>query len=199
MFTLNNMRGPKNGGAGGHFVDGKIFCYPSEIGKADTSLVYSGRFGSYGAVQALLSTLGKPVYLGERIELVFVYECVLTSLFVSLVAGCMNGLALFQRANIPMPTFDAGLKSILTGVQQYLTKVARDMLPTENFDAQQYGTATTGGILEVMRHFSTTYKNFDVHPYLCESVIPLMQAQVDKGQGELDLAAMIRVFSTPGA
>jgi 3-hydroxyisobutyrate dehydrogenase-like beta-hydroxyacid dehydrogenase len=185
--------------AGGYFVDGKIFCYPTEIGKSETSLVFSGRASSYVQIQEILSALGQPVYLGERIELAFVYECVMTSLFVAMVGGVMNGIALFERAGIPLQAFDAGLTSTLSGLKTYLAKVTRDMLPVENFDTQQHGTATTGGILEVMRHFSATFHAFDVHPHLCDGVMPVMQALVDSEQGGQDLAAMIRVFRSPGA
>jgi hypothetical protein len=50
-----------------------------------------------------------------------------------------------------------------------------------------------------MRHFSATFHAFDVHPHLCDGVMPVMQALVDSEQGGQDLAAMIRVFRSPGA
>ncbi len=180
--------------SGGYFIDGKIFCYPSQIGASGTSLVFSGREEAFSQVREVLAVLGQPIYLGQSIELAFIYECVMTSLFVSTVGGVMNGLALFERAGLPLAAFKPGFSSLSSGLATYLTKVVDNMLPSSDFDTGRHGTATTGGILDVMRHFGGVYEAFGVRPHLCEGIAPVMQALVDGDQGHLDLAAMIRVF-----
>ena len=181
--------------AGASFVDGKIFCYPSQIGGEDTVLAFSGSSAAFELLTPLLTSLGRPLWLGERIELAFIYECAMTSLFVAMVGNVMNGAALMQQVNIPTHAYELGLNALLGNLRGYLNKVTSQMLPTRNFDTAEHGTASTAGILQVMQHFDATFEAFGVEPQLSRGVTPFMQALVDRGEGKLDLAALINVFA----
>lgn len=178
------------------FLDGKIFCYPSEIGQQDTALVFSGQHSVFESVAELLSHLGKPIYLGADIERAFIYECAITSLFVSITGNINNTIALLEQANIPPDTLIDGVSSCFTGLEKYLTKVVRDMLPENNFDTTHHGTASTQGILDVMRHFYDTFHHYGVLTPILDSVIPFMKTQTDQGKGQSDMAAMIGLYKS---
>lgn len=176
-------------------VEGKIFAFPSDIGLAHTQLAYCGHGESFERIKPLLESLGQAVYLGESITHAFVFESSLVSWYLATSGGLLNGLALCKAANLPLDTFVKACSAVTKNIETHMLTVVDKMIPSDNYNPEEYGTASVAGLAEVLEHFANTYHQHDVEPVLVDSILPLMKQQTDKGKGHLDMASMIDLFS----
>ena len=181
--------------AGARMVEGKIFAFPSDIGLAHTQLAYCGHATSFEHIKPLLDCLGQANYLGEAITHAFVFESALTSWYLSNTGALLNGVALCKAANLPADTFVKACMAATNNIDAYMQTVVNKMLPSQNYQPEEYGTASIAGMAEVLEHFAQTFHQHNVEPTLLDSILPVMNKQTELGKGHLDMGSLIELFN----
>lgn len=176
------------------YVDAKIFGYPRDIGQPTTPLVYCGGSAAFQALEPALLALGKAMYLGEPITHASVLEAASVSWYLSTCVGFMNGLGLCKAATIPLERYAELCFSMLPGMQSYLERVVKTIVPGGNYDPEVHGTASIAGLAGVLEHFAGIFRRYGVDPALSARAIEAMNAQAQAGHGRSDLALLAEQF-----
>jgi 3-hydroxyisobutyrate dehydrogenase-like beta-hydroxyacid dehydrogenase len=89
------------------YLDGAITTYPRDIGKANTTILFSGNAGVFENQRELLSVLGKPTFCGGGIGIAAALDLALLESAYAQCAGLLHAAALCDAESVPLEVFFA--------------------------------------------------------------------------------------------
>jgi hypothetical protein len=95
-----------------------------------------------------------------------VLEAACTSWYLSTCLGFLNRLALCKAAALPLDRYAETCFSLSPGMQSYLDRVVKAMVPSGNYDPVAHGTASIAGLVGVLEHFAGVFRAHGVAPAL---------------------------------
>jgi 3-hydroxyisobutyrate dehydrogenase-like beta-hydroxyacid dehydrogenase len=174
------------------YLDGKIMCYPAQIGWADTTINISGSRQAFERYHGLLGALGGQVtFLGEAIGLAATLDAAHLTTFFAQAIGFLYALALCERQGFPSGQFVAQL---LEGMPAWLVDVfgrTSSIVQAQNFGEAEATVATLETALDaVTRNFRECGLNEEL-PALMHA---LYTRAADAGFAQEDSAALIKLL-----
>lgn len=173
----------------GHFLAGGIMVFPNDIGKADTSILYSGDANAFAAHRDVLAALGGGLqYLGEDPR---------TSVILYTTAGLymLGSLAVFlelaaaaDRYGIPIEQFRDFALATSGGLQDRIRDSAARIIE-QRFDGDE---ATIDMVVPTLEKQCREFALAGLQPRMVAAFVSHLQAAAAEGRGQCDIAALIR-------
>jgi 3-hydroxyisobutyrate dehydrogenase-like beta-hydroxyacid dehydrogenase len=89
------------------YLDGAITTYPRGIGKANTTILFSGQAGVFENHRELLTVLGKPTFCGDGIGIAAALDLALLEFAYGQSAALLHAAALCDAESVPLEVFFA--------------------------------------------------------------------------------------------
>lgn len=172
---------------GGQYLDGGIMCYPRDIGKAFTTLLYSGNAGAFANHETSLRVLGGGSrFLGPDPATATTLYLALYAFYFGCVTSFFEGAALAERADVRPGAFRETAKMMISMLETALED-ATDRIEADNFS----GTEAT---VDVHHAGQIVVRDAYLAEQLDCPVTQVYLAQLEKartrGDGASDIAAM---------
>ena len=176
---------------GADYLDGKLLCYPENIGTPSATIVYAGRRSVFDHCEALLTSLGEDIrFVGERIGSAAALDLAWLSSVYGAYAGAAHGIVLCESEGV-----DLGLYATV-GVNGD----ARGFIETVEEDAFGDPTATltvwNAALQRIRGHARAARINSEVPDF----VAGILDRAEATGHGAEHIAAMVKVLrGTPSS
>jgi 3-hydroxyisobutyrate dehydrogenase-like beta-hydroxyacid dehydrogenase len=180
-------------GWGAPFLDGAIMSYPSGIGTAESTILYSGDEASFEVTEGLRAALaGESSFLGPDPGLAAIYDLGLLTLFYSATVGFLHGVALARSEGVSADSFARLAGPWLSGIAEgVLGDMARQV------DARKYpGTEATLAVhTAAMKHALAGSRDGRLRTDIVDSLIAVAETGNREGRGSDDLASLVEVLA----
>jgi 3-hydroxyisobutyrate dehydrogenase-like beta-hydroxyacid dehydrogenase len=181
---------------GGHFVAGGIMVFPNNIGKPDTSILFSGDEAAFATHRGVLAGLGGGLqFLGPDPG---------ASVAVYITAGIymLGSLAVFlevaavaESYGIPVERFrDFALGT--AGVLHDRIRNSAQRLATQRFDGDE---ATIDMVVPTLEEHCNHFARAGIEPRLTAAFVAHLRTAAAEGRGHCDIAALIQRRSAGAA
>ncbi|WP_152602787.1 NAD(P)-dependent oxidoreductase [Caballeronia sordidicola] len=181
--------------SGGSYIDGGIMCYPRDIGKPATSVLYSGNAAAFEEHKEALAFLGGNVrYLGSDPGTAPTIYLALYAFYFGCVASFFEGAALAERAGVTPEAFRETSKIMLEVLNEALPDATR-RIKSEDYSGEQASIDVHHAGQLVVRD---AYKAENMVCKVTNAYIAYLERAQKAGDGPNDIATMYRaVKSTP--
>ncbi len=176
---------------GADYLDGKLLCYPENIGTPSATIVYAGRRSVFDHCEALLTSLGEDIrFVGERVGSAAALDLAWLSSVFGAYVGAAHGVVLCESEGV-----DLGLYATV-GVNGD----ARGFIETVKEDAFGDPTATlsvwNAGLQRIREHS----RGAEINSEVPDLVAGILDRAETTGHGGEHIAAMVKVLrGTPSS
>ena len=173
---------------GADYLDGKLLCYPENIGTPSATIVYAGRRSVFDHCEALLTSLGEDIrFVGERVGSAAALDLAWLSSVFGAYVGAAHGVVLCESEGV-----DLGLYATV-GVNGD----ARGFIETVKEDAFGDPTATlsvwNAGLQRIREHS----RGAEINSEVPDLVAGILDRAETTGHGGEHIAAMVKVLRGP--
>jgi 3-hydroxyisobutyrate dehydrogenase-like beta-hydroxyacid dehydrogenase len=174
---------------GGRYIDGGIMCYPRDIGKPATSLLYSGDSEAFEEWKESLAALGGDVrYFGNDPGTAPTVYLALYAFYFGCVASFFEGAALAERAGVTPESFRETSKMMVDMLNDALPDTTR-RLELEEFSGDQASIDVHHAGQLVVRD---AYRVENLSCEVTNAYITYLERAQMVGDGPNDIATMYR-------
>jgi len=174
---------------GGSYIDGGIMCYPRDIGKPSTSLLYSGNAAAFEEHKEALAILGGNVrYLGHDPGTAPTVYLALYAFYFGCVASFFEGAALAERAGVPPEAFRETSKMMLDMLNEALPDATR-RIESGDYSGEQASIDVHHAGQLIVRD---AYKAEHVACEVTDAYITYLERAQSAGDGANDIATIYR-------
>jgi 3-hydroxyisobutyrate dehydrogenase-like beta-hydroxyacid dehydrogenase len=174
---------------GGHYIDGGIMCYPRDIGKPATSLLYSGNTAAFEEHKESLAVLGGNIrYLGSDPGTAPTVYLALYAFYFGCVASFFEGAALAERAGVTPEAFRETSKMMLDMLDDALPDSTR-RIESEDYSGEQASIDVHHAGQLVVRD---AYKVENIACEVTDAYITYLERAQKAGDGPNDIATLYR-------
>lgn len=122
---------------GADWLDGAIQVAPEQMGKADTTILFSGKKTAYATCDPLLKILaGNPIYLGEDAGSASAMDLATLSSLYGILLGFFHGARISETEGFSVEKYASIVADILPSFSQFLKHEAT-VIQSENFQTSQ--------------------------------------------------------------
>jgi 3-hydroxyisobutyrate dehydrogenase-like beta-hydroxyacid dehydrogenase len=180
---------------GGRYIDGGIMCYPRDIGKPATSLLYSGNSEAFEEYKESLAVLGGKVrYFGNDPGTAPTVYLALYAFYFGCVASFFEGAALAERAGVTPESFRETSKMMIDMLNDALPDTTR-RLELEEFSGEQASIDVHHAGQLVVRD---AYRVENLPCEVTNAYITYLERAQMAGDGPNDIATMYRAVKRVG-
>jgi 3-hydroxyisobutyrate dehydrogenase-like beta-hydroxyacid dehydrogenase len=180
---------------GARYLDGAIPVYPHSIGADDTAIIYAGNPDTWEQHRALLLCLGGASRLvGEEIAAANATTVALSSYYHVALLGFLEAVAYSLAVGID-PDGLIELAAMRTRLLE--ESMSRSVQLVRGGDFASDESALTAH-LEALANFKSAMESAGVRTRLVSQAVAYLEASVNAGRSELDIAAALEVMK-PGA
>lgn len=180
----------------GRFLAGGIMVFPNDIGKPDTSILYSGDEDAFAAHRDMLAALGGGLqYLGADPRASVAVYITAGLYMLGSVALFLELAAVADSYGIPIEKFrDFALGT--SGVLQDRIRESAARIAARRFDGDE---ATIAMIAPTLAQHCRQFELAGLQPRLTAAFVSHLQAAAAEGRGQCDIAALVRRRNAGGA
>ena len=173
---------------GADYLDGKLLCYPENIGTPSATIVYAGRRSVFDNCEALLTSLGEDIrFVGERVGSAAALDLAWLSSVYGAYAGAAHGIVLCESEGV-----DLGLYATV-GVNGD----ARGFIETVEEDAFGDPTATLTVWNAALKRIRDHARAATINSEVPDFVAGILDRAESTGYGAEHIAAMVKVLRGP--
>lgn len=122
---------------GAEYLDGAIQVAPEQMGKSDTTILFSGSKDAFGTIDTILKTLGgNLVYLGEDAGTASAMDLATLSSIYGTLFGFFHGAAISESEGLDVARYAAIVADILPSFGEFLKHEA-SVIQSGNFETSQ--------------------------------------------------------------
>ncbi len=178
---------------GGSYIDGGIMCYPRDIGKPTTSLLYSGNAAAFELHKEALAVLGGNVrFLGDDPGTAPTIYLALYAFYFGCVASFFEGAALAERAGVTPDAFRETSKIMLDVLNEALPDSTR-RIQSGDYSGEQASIDVHHAGQLVVRN---AYKVENMACEVTDAYITYLERAQQAGDGPNDIATMYRAVKS---
>ena len=175
----------------GHYLDGAILAYPSNIGDPRCSLLVAGNSLAWEDSEALILALGgKSQYLGEEVGAPSHLDHALIAPSLIMQMAVIQGMHMAKKAGVDLEFYSkmiSGLPASLKADQERHTRAIID----DDFSEVQASVRTWK---EALDRILEEGKGSNFSTELLSGIGEVLRHGQDQGVGEEDLAALIKTM-----
>ncbi|WP_323993229.1 NAD(P)-binding domain-containing protein [Nguyenibacter sp. L1] len=181
-------------GRHGFYLNGGIMCYPKDIGKPKTVILYAGKRDAFIAHENTLSILaGSQKYLGENPRTAVLAYLALYAFYFGALASYFEGAALARAGNVDPGQFK-DLSAIMVDMLTDGIATATDRIVRSDYFGDQASVDVHVSGQEIVRDACATHGT----PHAAtDAFLSYCKLAQDAGDGEKDIASIFLPM-TPG-
>lgn len=178
---------------GGSYIDGGIMCYPRDIGKPATFLLYSGNTAAFEEYKKTLELLGGNVrYFGNDPGTAPTVYLALYAFYFGCVASFFEGAALAERAGVSPEAFRETSKMMLDMLNEALPDTTR-RIESGDYSGEQASIDVHHAGQLIVRD---AYKVENIACEVTDAYITYLERSQSAGDGANDIATMYRAVKS---
>ena len=173
------------------YIDGAIATFPDRMGNADTCIFMSGDSAAHGRHEATLAAMGgRNFFTGDDVAAAASLDLAWLSLLYGVTLGMLSAAAFCEAGGVSpkhffntMPSF---MPEIAHAAKEYDGMIARD-----SYEGDQ---AMILVHLAAMEHIGGAAASSGMDTRFTDMLLGMFKEAVDRGLGELEIAASIKVL-----
>jgi 3-hydroxyisobutyrate dehydrogenase-like beta-hydroxyacid dehydrogenase len=173
------------------YIDGAIATFPKRIGAPATAIFMSGDRAAYERVKPTLEALGgRNAFVSDKVTGAAAMDLGWLSFLYGVSSGLLQGAAFCRSLGIDpkeffaaMPSFDPEIKH---AAEEYDGMIAAD--------SYQGDQATLAVHVAAMQHLLSSAEQNGLDTRFTEMLVSLYGDAVDRGLGDMEFAAAIKMF-----
>lgn len=175
----------------GHYLDGAILAYPSNIGDPNCHLLLAGNLQAWEESEALILALGgKSQYLGEDVGAPAHLDHALIAPSLIMQMAVIQGMHMAQKAGVDLDFYSKMISSLPVSLKADQERHVRAIID-DDFSGVQASIRTWKEALErILEEGEGSKANVE----LLSSISQVLKHGVDQGIGEEDLAALTKTM-----
>lgn len=182
------------GKLGGHYLDGKIFTYPSRVGAAMTRFVYAGSEDVYRGCADILKHFGdRSSWLGEDPGFAAAADLAWLSFLYGSMTGLFQGLAYTRTEGLADDAVFDSVPSWLVEIQAEAS-YSQTLIKKADFHGNQ---AALDVHVAAMQHLHDTAKTNAISGHFPETLVKIYSDAVQRGFGDQEITAALDAFCHP--
>lgn len=185
-------------GMGGRYLDGKIECYPAEVGPEKGYIVYSGDEEVFKEVYETLTALsGEPDFVSQEVAVAAVLDmsAVLDMQF-AVFYSLMEGLALAMKHGCPVELFLDMAEGTTDGIISVFKRQIMESFA--NGIPETYEPAKEAALdieYNALKSVVNSLKESGINASFSEHMLKMMRNTIADGHGDKDMVALMeRVY-----
>lgn len=179
--------------AGGDYVDGVVFSYPSAVGTDELLIIYSGDPEAFEATRPLLEQLGgTAMHVGEDPGAACVYDFAAVPPAMIMAIGIWQGAKICELEGVSFDTFAELTEGLVPAIAEDSLRKAAD--PSFATDPEKAETTVKGGAEESVT-LAEYFEELGIDASIVWAVHRLLQAGVEEGRGEHDIACVAELHT----
>ena len=132
---------------GATYLDGEIMCFPDAVGTDSCAILYSGDRDGFETCDAMVRAFGgKAQMLGTDPGMAAAPSNAILPLYFSYTFGVLNGAAICDAENVPLPLFQQLTESLMPVFGGVLERAVQ-MISADNYASEHSTLETSAGAL----------------------------------------------------
>ncbi len=173
------------------YLDGAIMATPSQIGRRDTTIFFSGSETAFGASRSALEALaGRAVYMGPQVSLASTWDLGVLSCLFGALLGFFHGARIFESESLKVSDLGAAIAEIAPAIGEMI-KESGDVIPSGLYENAQSSVKTCALGSELFVKQAREAKINDEFPTFSAG---LFNKAVNAGFGAQEAAAVVKVL-----
>lgn len=178
---------------GGLFLDGKIECYPAEVGPDTGYLLYSGSKKVFDFVKDTLKALSpEPCFLGENTSAASIIDIgAVLDLHYGTFYSVLEGVALAMKYNYPVKDFMGQIKNFQPLLMEVVMRQITDAFTNFTGEFKDADEATLEIELGALKSVVNVLKQNGINSAFSDKMLEMMSATVENGYGKKNIVALM--------
>lgn len=173
------------------YLDGAIMATPSQIGRPEATIFFSGSETAFGASRAALDALaGRPIFLGPQVSLASTWDLATLSCLFGALLGFFHGARIFESEGLKVSGLGAAIAEIAPAIGEMI-KESGDVIQSGLYDNVQSSVKTCALGSELFVKQAREAKINDEFPTFAAG---LFGKAVNAGFGAQEAAAVVKIL-----
>ena len=176
---------------GATYLDGEIMTFPDAIGTDKSAILYSGDKDSFEACKTVLGAFGGTAQLiGSDPGMAAALSNAVLSIYFGLVYGVVNGAAICDAENVPLPLFRQMGISLLPLFGDVISR-STQMISTDNYESEHSTLQTSAGALAQV---AAVGKDAGLDSRFIDCMQSYAAEAIEAGYGSVNNAVLFKQF-----
>ncbi len=168
------------------YLDGAMMCYPSDVGKPETTIAFSGSRQAFDRYESLLRSLGgNAMYLGENVAAAATLDLALVDYYYGAVVAMLHGFSICESEGFPLESYAQAVEAIAP-VLGRTAQIAAKMIPARSYaGAEATNDVHAAALAKIVR--TSQEAKLDPFPH---RVMDYFNKALAKGHGPDEIPAL---------
>jgi 3-hydroxyisobutyrate dehydrogenase-like beta-hydroxyacid dehydrogenase len=173
------------------YIDGAIATFPDRMGAADTCIFMSGDRAAHDRHEATLAAMGgRNLFASDDVAAAASLDLAWLSLLYGVTLGMLSAAAFCEAGKVSPKHFFNTMPSFMPEIA-HAAKEYDDMIARDSYEGDQ---AMISVHLAAMEHIGGAAASAGMDTRFTDMLLGMFKEAVDRGLGELEIAAAIKVL-----
>lgn len=173
------------------YLDGAIVNYPSDIGKPQGTVLYSGSEELFGRVKLVLLAFGdNAIFVGKEVGHAAATDVALLTFITATMVGFLQGSIVCEAENLPVAGFLQSVRSLMPAMEAALSDLC-DRIRMKEYGNPQASLETWS---VAPRELIGWCKQHGIDHSFADPQLSLIERAIKAGRGQSDFAYLYEVL-----
>jgi 3-hydroxyisobutyrate dehydrogenase-like beta-hydroxyacid dehydrogenase len=175
-----------------HYLEGKIMCYPEEIGKEESLIVYSGNESVFQNTKSTLEALsGMQTFVSPNITGASTIDLSLLTTYYGILWGVLQGAAISREQNVSVASFAEAAKIHTFSALEDMVQNGLKDVQSGDYKSDSVSNSVHAHALRLCVEI---IKDSEMDTGVTDSILTLLEKAKANGYADMNIESIVEVM-----